>query len=76
MPEDEKPDAPGSRKRLVLWAGVAGAAVALVAGAVLFLTPWHSDEPVEPTAPIVTYYEFPKIKADLNPDFPDRSQFR
>ncbi|MDP7667053.1 MAG: hypothetical protein QF738_03210 [Rhodospirillales bacterium] len=39
VPEDEKPDAPGSRKRLVLWAGVAGAAVALVAGAVLFLAP-------------------------------------
>lgn len=67
VPEGEKPDAPGSRKRLVLWAGVAAAAVALAVGAALFLTPRQSEEPVEPKAAVVTNYEFPKIKADLKP---------
>ena len=66
-PKAEKPDAPGSRKRLVLWGTVAAAVVALAAGAAHYLAPWQSDLPSAPKHPPTAYFEFPKIKTDLKP---------
>ena len=66
-PKRETPDARGPTKRLVLWAGSAATAIALAAGAVLYLAPWQTGEPSAPKAAPTAYYEFPKIKADLKP---------
>ena len=51
----------------MLWAGVAATAIALAAGAVLYLAPWQTGEPSVPKAAPTAYYEFPKINADLKP---------